>query len=158
MIKSWMVIGAVTLLVGFLGSQVLSKEDTRWFERLQRPQWLTFEKAIPIIWTVIFIAAAWSAYIVWEKDPGSQTSWILMGVYLFLELLTMAYNVLMCKFKSLLVGTLVGATCVLVSSLLAVAVWDISQAASLLLLPYILWSPIGTYTTWEMLKLNPADR
>lgn len=158
MIKSWMVIGAVTLLVGFLGSQVLSKEDQRWFNRLQRPKWLTFEKAIPIIWTIVFIGAAWSAYVIWERDPGSETSWILMGFYLVLELVTMAYNVLMCKFKSLLVGTLIGATCVLISLLLAVAIWDISSAASLLLLPYILWSPIGTYTTWAMVPLNPTDR
>ena len=57
-----MVIGAVTIAVGFLGSQVLSKEDQRWFDRLQRPKWLTFEKAIPVIWTIVFIAAAWSAY------------------------------------------------------------------------------------------------
>jgi tryptophan-rich sensory protein len=40
-----------------------------------------------------------------------------MEFYLFLELVTMAYNVLMCKFKSLLVGTLIGATCVLLSRL-----------------------------------------
>ncbi|RMG14664.1 MAG: TspO protein [Cyanobacteria bacterium J055] len=158
MIKSWMVIGAVTIAVGFLGSQALSQEDQRWFDRLQRPNWLTFENAIPVIWTIVFIAAAWSAYIVWESNPGSRSSWLLMGFYLVLELVTLAYNVLMCKLKSLLVGTVIGATCVLLSAILAVIVWDISQTASLLLLPYILWSPIGTYTTWEMLKLNPVDR
>jgi len=153
-----MVIGAVTIAVGFLGSQALSQEDQRWFDRLQRPKWLTFENAIPVIWTIVFIAAAWSAYIVWESNPGSRSSWLLMGFYLVLELVTLAYNVLMCKLKSLLVGTVIGATCVLLSAILAVIVWDISQTASLLLLPYILWSPIGTYTTWEMLKLNPVDR
>ncbi|HBK65220.1 MAG TPA: TspO protein, partial [Cyanobacteria bacterium UBA11166] len=26
-----------------------------------------------------------------------------------------------------------------------------------LLLPYIIWSPIGTYTTWAMIALNPED-
>lgn len=153
-----MVIGAVTIAVGFLGSQVLSKEDQRWFDRLQRPKWLTFEKAIPVIWTIVFIAAAWSAYIVWERDLGSPSSWLLMGFYLVLELVTLAYNVLMCKLKSLLVGTAIGATCVLLSAILTVIVWNISQTASLLLLPYVLWSPIGTYTTWAMLKLNPVDR
>lgn len=153
-----MVIGAVTIAVGFLGSQLLSKEDQRWFDRLQRPKWLTFEKAIPVIWTIVFISAAWSAYLVWESNPGSQSSWLLMGFYLLLEVVTLAYNVLMCKLKSLLVGTFVGATCVLASMILAALVWEVSQTASLLLLPYILWSPIGTYTTWEMLKINPADR
>ncbi|MDP5339611.1 MAG: TspO protein, partial [Nodularia sp. (in: cyanobacteria)] len=26
-----------------------------------------------------------------------------------------------------------------------------------LLVPYLLWSPIGTYTTWKMISLNPQD-
>ena len=158
MIKSWMVIGIVTLVVGFLGSQVLSAEDNRWFNRLQRPHWLTFEGAIPLIWTIVFVSAAWSAYLVWERDPGSRTSWGIMGFYLVLELVTLLYNILMCKFKSLLVGTSIGATCVFLSLVLSATIWSISQAAFLLLLPYMIWSPIGTYTTWEMLKLNPVEQ
>ncbi|HEY9597493.1 MAG TPA: TspO protein, partial [Cyanophyceae cyanobacterium] len=46
MIKSWMVIGVVTLLVA-LGGGWLEPDDVRWFNRLTRPRWLTFEAAIP---------------------------------------------------------------------------------------------------------------
>jgi len=35
------------------------------------------------------------------------------------------------------------------------AVLPISQTAALLLLPYVIWGAIGTYTTWEMIDLNP---
>ncbi|NJK52184.1 MAG: TspO protein, partial [Leptolyngbyaceae cyanobacterium SU_3_3] len=63
MIKSWMVIGAVTFLVAF-GSSLIRPKDIKWFSRLQRPQWLTFEKLIPVIWIVVFICGAWSAYLV----------------------------------------------------------------------------------------------
>jgi translocator protein len=38
---------------------------------------------------------------------------------------------------------------------LAMIVWSISQSAALLLVPDLLWSPIGTYTTREMIDLNP---
>ncbi|NER28067.1 MAG: TspO protein, partial [Symploca sp. SIO1C4] len=50
MIKSWMVIGALTLLVAFAGSWS-TPNSIRWFNRLTRPRWLTFEPAIPFIWT-----------------------------------------------------------------------------------------------------------
>ena len=156
MIKSWMVIGGVAFVVALLAN-LLSPSDIQWFNRLQRPRWLVFEKAIPIIWTVIFICAAWSAVIVWEKEPGTQETWLRMGLYLLLEIVTISYTSVMCKLKSLKVGTIIGGTGAILSVLLALSVLPVSEAATLLLLPYILWSPIGTYTTWAMMHLNPAD-
>jgi tryptophan-rich sensory protein len=154
MIKSWMVIGVVAFLVA-LGAGLNTPEDRRWFNRLQRPRWLTFEAAIPFIWTVIYICSAWSAYIVWESNPGSQQTWLLMGLYLLLELVTTAYTPVMFKLRSLKVGTIIGGTGAILGIILALLVFPISSWASMLLLPYVIWSPIGTYTTWEMTKLNP---
>lgn len=151
-----MVIGGVTLLVGF-GSGLIRPRDVRWFARLRRPRWLTFEALIPLIWTVIFICGAWSAYIVWEKDPGSTKTWLLMGFYLLLEVVTCSYTAVMLWLHSLKVGTFIGGTGAILGILLTLAVLPISGWAALLLLPYDLWSPIGTYTTWEMMKLNPGD-
>lgn len=157
MIKSWMVIGAVTLLVA-LGSNIILPKDVKWFKRLQRPKWLTFEAAIPIIWTIVFICGAWSAYIVWETDPGSQKTWWLMGFYLLVEIAIVAYNPVMLRLHSLKAGTIVGAIGSILGIILAITVWSVSPWASLLLVPYIIWSPIGTYTTYEMMQLNPEDK
>lgn len=156
MIKSWMVIGAVAFIVA-LASNLIAPSDRQWFNRLQRPKWLVFEKAIPVIWTVIFICAAWSAVIVWEKEPGTQSTWLRMGLYLLLEIVTISYTSVMCKVRSLKVGTIIGGTGAILSVILALSVLQVSEPAALLLLPYILWSPIGTYTTWAMMHLNPAD-
>ena len=49
MIKAWMVIGAVTLIVAF-GSFLIRPRDIPWVARLDRPNWLFFEPAIPLIW------------------------------------------------------------------------------------------------------------
>jgi translocator protein len=156
MIKSWMVIGGVAFLVA-LAANVITPSDRQWFKRLQRPRWLTFEGAIPIIWIVIFICGAWSAYIIWEKDPGSTSTWLIMGLYLLLEIVTIAYTPVMFKLRSLKVGTILGGTGFIISALLILAVLSISGWAALLLVPYLLWSPIGTFTTWQMISLNPQD-
>ncbi|MFE1744874.1 TspO/MBR family protein [Coleofasciculus sp. H7-2] len=152
MIKSWMVIGGVTLLVA-LGSNIITPNDVKWFKRLQRPRWLTFEPLIPIIWTVVFICGAWSAYIVWEKTKN----WWLMAFYLLVEITIVAYNPMMLRLRSLKVGTIIGAIGSVLGLILALIVLPISGWASLLLVPYVLWSPIGTYTTWKMMQLNPED-
>ncbi|MGB7442763.1 MAG: TspO/MBR family protein [Coleofasciculaceae cyanobacterium] len=153
MIKSWMVIGAITLLVAFAGNLIKS-DDARWFNRLRRPSWLTFERAIPFIWITVFICGAWSAYIVWENDPGSQKTWLLMGLYLLLEIVTIAYTPVMFRLRSLKVGTIIGGTGAVIGVILTLLVYPISLWAALLLLPYVIWSPIGTYVTWEMRQLN----
>lgn len=157
MIRSWMVIGGIALLLAIVGGSIVPPRGVQWFKRLRRPQWLTFEKIIPLIWTVVFICGVWSAVLVWEQDPGSPKTWTLMVGYGLLELAILAYNPAMLVGRSLKLGTIVGATGVVIGIILALAVWGVSPWATLLLLPFLLWSPIGTYTTWEMLKLNPTE-
>jgi translocator protein len=156
MIKSWMVIGSVAFLVAFASTRI-TPSAREWFKRLQRPKWLTFEAAIPLIWTVIFICGAWSAYIIWEYNPDSNTTWLMMGLYLLLEIFTIAYTPVMFRLRSLKVGTILGGTGFIICLLVTFAVLPVSMWAALLLLPYLLWSPIGTYTTWKMIQLNPQD-
>ncbi len=150
MIRSWMVIGGVTFLVALLGN-VLRPRDIKWFTRLRRPQWLTFEKLIPVIWIFIFICGAWSAYIVWEQTQN----WGLMAFYLLVELAIVLYSPVTLWTHSLKAGTILGGIGFVLGLILTFTVLPISGWAALLLVPYLIWSPIGTYTTWVMDKLNP---
>ncbi|AFZ56425.1 TspO/MBR family protein [Anabaena cylindrica FACHB-243] len=156
MIKSWIVIGGVAFLVA-LGANQITPSDRQWFRHLKRPRWLTFEAAIPLIWTVIFICGAWSAYIIWEHNPDTGATWLMMILYLLLEIFTIAYTPVMFRFRSLKAGTILGGTGFIICLLVTIAVLPVSVWAALLLIPYLLWSPIGTYTTWEMIHLNQQD-
>ncbi|MBE8966736.1 TspO/MBR family protein [Nostocales cyanobacterium LEGE 12452] len=156
MIPSWIIIGAVTFFVA-LGSFFITPRDVKWFANLSRPRWLVFEPLIPIIWIVIFICGAASAYIVWEKNPGSLITWLLMALYLLVEIITVAYIPTMLRFRSLKVGEVLGLIGLISGVVLAICVLPISLTAALLLLPYLIWTPIGTYTTDELKELNPQD-
>ncbi len=157
MIPSWLVIGFVTLAVPFAFIRLISSRDFRWFKHLRRPDWLTFEWAIPIIWTTVFICGAWSAYNVWEANPGKSSTWFLMGFYLLVETAISLYTLVMSKTRSLKVGTVIGGTGFFLGAILAVMVLPISTTAFWLLVPYLLWSPVGTFVTWQMMQLNPMD-
>lgn len=154
MLKDWMTIGVITLLVAF-GSFLIRPRDLPWVTRLDRPKWLFFEPAIPLIWTVVFIAGAWSATLVWEQQPGSLKTWLLMVLYLTVEIITVAYIPATVRSHNLAVGTVLGALGVIFGMILTLLVFPISSQAALLLLPYLVWSPIGTYTTKQMIDLNP---
>ncbi|WP_088893662.1 TspO/MBR family protein [Leptolyngbya ohadii] len=152
--QPWMVIGGVTFLVS-LGAFLIRPRDIKWEMKLDRPRWLVFEPLIPVIWTVVFVTGAASATIVWNHAPGTLTTWLLMAVYLLLEVVTVAYIPATLRTRSLAVGTTLGAIGVVIGIALAIAVWYISPWATLLLLPYLAWSPIGTLTTGQMIDLNP---
>jgi translocator protein len=154
--QSWMVIGAITFLIA-VGSFFITPRDIKWFAQLSRPRWLVFEPLIPLIWTVVFISGAASASIVWQKNPGGLVTWLLMGVYLLLEIITVAYIPLMLRLRSLKTGEFFGAAGVVLGVLLTLCVLPISGLAALFLIPYLVWSPIGTYTTDELIQLNPED-
>jgi tryptophan-rich sensory protein len=156
-IPSWLGIGIITLVIPFSCNRFISSKDFRWFKNLRRPNWLTFEWAIPIIWTVIFICGAWSAYNVWQTDPGSSTTWLIMAFYVVVETVISLYTVVMCKTRSLKIGTIIGGTGFFLGAILAVIVQPISNIAFWLLVPYLLWSPVGTFVTWQMMQLNPVD-
>lgn len=154
MLKPWMIIGGITFLVA-LGSSLIRPRDVSWSKHLERPRWLFFEPAIPFIWTTIFACGAWSAVLVWEKDPGSLKTWLLMGFYLLVEIVTVAYIPATLRMRSLEVGKALGWLGVILGVLLTLVVFPISREASFLLLPYVIWSPIGSYTTRQMMDLNP---
>lgn len=154
MIKSWMAIAAVIFLVS-LGANLVSSSDRQWFNQLRRPSWLTFEILIPVIWTVILICGGISAYLVWEQEMGSLRGWSLMALYLALEMVIIAYVPVTLRFRNLRWGTWVGLAGFGLGLSLTLSVWQISGNAALLLLPYLLWSPIGSYATWAIDRLNP---
>ncbi|PZV03360.1 MAG: TspO protein [Leptolyngbya sp.] len=152
MIPAWLVIAVVGVAIAS-ASSLLSSRDIKWFKRQRRPDWLTFEFAIPVVWTVVFICGGWSAYIVWKQTQ----SWWFMAGYVLLELLIVSYTPVMCKLQNLRVGTAIGAAGFVFGLLLALLVAQVDSKAFLLLLPYLLWSPVGTLITWQMSQLNQGQ-
>jgi translocator protein len=157
MIPAWLGIGIITLAIPFICNRLISSRDFRWFKRLRRPDWLTFEWAIPLIWTVVFICGGWSAYNVWQANPNTSSTWGIMGFYVVVETAISLYTIVMCKTRSLKIGTIIGGTGFFLGAILGIIVQPISNSAFWLLVPYLLWSPVGTFVTWQMMQLNPLD-
>ncbi|MFN9569942.1 MAG: TspO/MBR family protein [Cyanobacteriota bacterium] len=127
-----------------------SREDFSWFLRLRRPRWLTFERWIPVIWVAIYACFYASALVLWLS---SRAFWILGG-YLLLLVLVQSYTWVICRTRRLRSGTAVGFAGWVLGVALALVVLAHSPTAALLLVPYLLWSPVGTFVTWQMEGLN----
>jgi tryptophan-rich sensory protein len=103
-----------------------------------------------LIWLAIYGCFYASALLVWNRT----NSWGLMAGYLLLLVLVQSYTWLICRTRRLANGTAVGLAGWLWGVVLTLVVAGSSQLAALLLIPYLLWSPVGTLVTWQMQRLN----
>jgi len=154
MIVTWLVIGISSFILGFAFNKVFPS-DYRWFMRLRRPQWLTFEGAIPFIWIFIFMCGITSAASLWETASVITNKWLFMAGYVVLEFVILAYTPVLTRLRNVRAGAIIGGIGFILGLVFTIQVWQISGMAGWLLLPYLLWSPIGTYVTWVMARLNP---
>lgn len=156
MIITWFVVGCICLALG-IALNKLYPADYKWFMRLRRPRWLTFERAIPFIWIAIFLCGITSAAVLWESQPAIVNTWLLMIGYAIVEITILAYTPVMTRLQNVRAGAIVGAIGFILGVVLTSQVWQVSNLAGWLLLPYLLWSPVGTYVTWVMIRLNPPE-
>jgi tryptophan-rich sensory protein len=126
------------------------REDFAVFLRLRRPAWLSFEPLIPFIWMAIYACFYASALLSWN---GSRSAGLMAG-YLGLLVLVQSYTWVICRTRNLANGTAVGFAGWVWGVALAVLVAPYSRPGWLLLIPYLLWSPVGTFVTWRMQRLN----
>jgi tryptophan-rich sensory protein len=155
--KARWIILAVSVAIFFGGNLLTSLQDP-WFQNLTRPGWLTFESLIPLIWAVVWICGTISAILVWEKSRRQRRDrpWLFMGLYIAIALLTTLYSPVVVELRSLVGGLIFGGLATILAYVIAISVRKISTTASWLLLPYMLWGPIGTYLTWVLIQLNPG--
>jgi tryptophan-rich sensory protein len=142
----WILIAMVVVAVGLNPS----KAEFSWFLRLRRPRWLVFEGLIPVIWLVIYACFYASALLSWNAAAG----WNVVMGYLALLVLVQSYTLVICRSRSLARGTLIGFAGWVWGIALTLVVAQHSLWGWLLLLPYLIWSPVGTFVTWQMQKLN----
>lgn len=142
----WILIAMVAVALGLNPS----KAEFGWFLRLRRPRWLVFEGWIPVIWLVIYACFYGSALLSWNASAG----WTLLMGYLALLVLVQSYTLVICRSRSLARGTWIGFAGWVWGIALTLVVAQHSYGAWLLLLPYLIWSPVGTFVTWRMQKLN----
>jgi tryptophan-rich sensory protein len=145
---AWLVIAAVVVAVALLLNP--SRQEWSWFLQLRRPRWLSFERFIPLIWTAIYACFYASALLSWNAGGG----WPVMAAYLLLLLLVQSYTLVICRTRRLASGTALGFAGWLWGMAVTAIVAPLSGRAALLLVPFLLWSPVGTFVTWRMDKLN----
>lgn len=142
----------------FVASGSVANYSSSWYRHLRKPEWVTFERYIPLIWMLIYVATTASAILSWRsvRDLKARTTiFSLLGVNAVLNLL---FTPIFTRRRDL-VGAFVDASAIVatIAGVMA-SQWRVARGAALLNLPYLLWSTIAACITWSIYRQNAEQQ
>ncbi len=145
---------AGTIATALFGSLITSGSVASWYKTIKLPSWTPSGGVIGAVWTFLFILAATSALLVWNKIPHGSRVNLIIALFIVNAFLNVGWSYLF--FGKHLIGTAVFEAALLALSVLAliVAIWPVHVSAAALLIPYFLWASFATYLTYSVWLLN----
>lgn len=151
-------VGLAVLLALCLGAAALGSAATvpridDWYATLNKPLWTPPSWVFGPVWTVLYIAMAVAAWLVWrQRETGGV--WVPLLLFAVQLALNMAWSWLFFGLKSPALGF---ADIVLLWIAIAatlVAFWGRSRVAGLLLAPYLVWVTFAAALNYSIWQLN----
>jgi tryptophan-rich sensory protein len=155
MIKpNYVVIPTFAILVSVIGSGLTSQSLQGWYQQINLPEWTPPGSVIGIVWTILFILAAISALMVWNKTVHDRQFRNIITAFVINGVLNVLWSFLF--FSRHLVGLAAIEAVVLGLSvvLLIVWIWSRSRLAASLLVPYAAWVFFASFLTYSVWVLN----
>ena len=150
-------IGLVVFVALCLGAAALGSAATvprieGWYAALDKPSWTPPDWVFGPVWTVLYLAMAVAAWLVWRQKgwSGARVPLTLFGVQLALNV---AWSWLFFGLRSPGLGfaDIILLWMAIVATL--VAFWRRSAVAGLLFVPYLAWvtfAAVLNYSIWQM--------
>jgi len=150
---NYIVIPLITVATSVIGS-VITGRGMDWYKTIKLPAWTPPGSFIGAVWTVLFVLATISALIFWSKHQSLQSRQLITALFIVNAIANVGWSYLffgehLIK-PAIIEAGFLGLTCVA----LIVALWPISTAAALLIVPYAAWVGFATYLTYVIWSLN----
>ena len=146
----------IALVVCFAASGVgglLTQPNLDWYATLTKPSFAPPNGAFPIVWTILYVMMAVSAWLVWRnpgKDEDKKYALIWFGIQLVIGVLW-SFAFFWLHAPAYGFGVIM---VLLVSIVITIVLFDrLSRPASLLLFPYVLWVCFAAglnFTIWVL--------
>lgn len=124
-----------------------------WFDSLTKPSWMPPRELIGPIWIVLYVLMAISAWLVWRKK-NVRGAYIAIAIFSIQLLFNAAWSWLF--FGMRLKGVAFVEISILWVLILVTirAFWNYSRAASVLLIPYLIWVAVAAALNLSLWRLN----
>ena len=150
----YVVIAAVfwALILGGLGG--LLTEIGPWYRNLRKPPWQPPDWLFGPAWTIILILAAWAGVLAWQGAPDAAGRTTVIILYAVNFVFHFAWSPLFFKLKR--PDWALAEVVFLWASVLGLflGLRPFSEAASWMILPYLLWVTFASFLNLAIVRLN----
>ena len=142
---------AVCFAAAGLGSLWTTPALRPWYESLSKPSWTPPNWLFGPVWTILYIAMAIAAWLVWRKVGLTAAP---MQLFLLQLLLNVAWSAVFFRLRS--PGPAFAEIVMLWFAILATSIefWRVVPAAGWLFLPYLIWVSYATALNYSIWRLN----
>jgi len=142
---------AVCFAAAALGSFFTTPALRPWYAGLSKPGWTPPSWLFPPVWTVLYMAMAVAAWLVWRKAGLSS---VPMRLFLVQLLLNVMWSALFFRMRSpgLAFGEIVILWCAILAA--TISFWKIVPLAGWLMFPYLAWVTFAAALNFAIWRLN----
>lgn len=139
------------LAVGQLGTFFMTNTSMSWYFSLQKPTWIVPNLLFPIVWTILYILMAFSAWLIWRaKKPGYHTAIAFWSIQLLLNDL---WTPIFFGLQNILYGLIIIDLLWITIMVTMILFYKHSKFAAFLMLLYLLWVTYAgalNFMIWQM--------
>ena len=151
-------ISVIVIVIGVIAVAAIgsyySSMNRDWYEALRKPAWQPPNRLFGPVWTLIFALLAVSLTLIWNARPITGLHYVIIATAVLNGILNIAWSALFFGNKLIFPAIYDSLLLCLSVILIMILAWPISRLASLLLIPYALWTAFATYLTSIIYKLN----
>ena len=144
---------AMCFTAAALGSWATVPELRAWYPALRKPRWNPPNRVFGPVWTVLYLAMAIAAWLVWRTGAEVSAALVVFAVQLALNV---AWSFVFFRARNP-----TAAFAVIIALWLAIAAtivifWPIDAIAAELLVPYLGWVTFASFLNGAIAHLNPG--
>jgi tryptophan-rich sensory protein len=150
-LAGWVILCAAAGAIGAFAS--INAQD--FYAQLNRPSWAPPAKVFGPVWTVLYLAMAVAAWLVWRERGWARARGAL-GLFVLQLVFNAVWSWLFFGWHR---GALAFADIVLLVALVIatiIAFARVRRAAAWILAPYLLWVSFATALCWSVWQRNPS--
>ncbi|MGB9824977.1 MAG: TspO/MBR family protein [Candidatus Hydrothermia bacterium] len=144
---------ALPLIIGFIGGIATSSSVSTWYKGLVKPSFTPPNWLFGPAWTLLYILMGIAFYIVWMKNFGGKAS-LIITIFSLQLLANLLWSILFFGLKNPLLGLVDIVVLWILILINIVYFFRVSNAAGILLIPYILWVTFATALNAGVYILN----
>jgi translocator protein len=125
-----------------------------WYQTIHLPDWTPSSSLMVAAWAAIFILAAISLLLIWNRNFGEKKFKLIIGQFVLNAFLIVGWNILFFTYQQIAFSFFYAIVIIANLLFLVILVWPVCKLAAYLLIPYSLWVAFATLLTLNVWMMN----